>query len=64
MLYFRLFCKKISKQCGKFKRFGRKTQLFWAVLESFDNFDEKSIEKWHIYRFSGKFCCEKSNLCE
>ena len=55
MLYFRLFCKKFQNNAVNFSAFGRKTQLFRAFLERFDNFDEKSIENGIFIDFLENF---------
>ena len=35
MLYFRLFCKKISKSCVKFSRVWTKNTIVWEILRKF-----------------------------
>ena len=38
LLYFRLFCKKISKPCGKFSRVWTKNTIVWEILRKFWKF--------------------------
>ena len=55
MLYFRLFCKKISKPCVTFSRVWTKNTIVWGNFEKILKiFDGNSIEKLNFYLFLGK----------
>ena len=54
MLYFRLFCKEISKPCGMFSRVRTKNNSLGNFEKILTILEEKSIEKLRFYRFSGK----------
>ena len=49
LLYFRLFCKEITKPCVKFSRVWTKNTIYWANCEKI--LDETSIEKLNLYLF-------------
>ena len=54
MLYFRQFCKKISKPWVKFSRILTKNTIVWGNFEKILKFfDEKSMEKLNLYIFLG-----------
>ena len=63
MLYFRLFCKKISKPCVKFSRFWTKNTIVWGKFEKIlKMLDENAMEKLHFYLFLGKFVAKNRNF--
>ena len=63
MLYFRLFCKEISKLCVKFLRVWTKNTIVWGKFEkSLKIFDENSMEKLNFYLFLGKFVAKNRNF--
>ena len=63
MLYFRLFCKEISKPCRKFSRVWTKNTIVWEILRNFWKFfAENSMKKLNLYLFLGKFVAKNRNL--
>ena len=63
LLYFRLFCKEITKPCVKFSRVGTKNTICWGNFEKILNlFDDNSIEKLNLYLFFGKFVAKNRNF--
>ena len=63
MLYFRLFCQKISKPCVKFSRVWTKNTIVWEYFEKILKFfDENSMEKLNFYLFFGKFVAKNRNF--
>ena len=60
LLYFRLFCKEITKPCVKFSRVWTKNTICWENFEKILKlFDENSIEKLNLYLFFGEFVAKK-----
>ena len=63
MLYFRLFCKNISKPCVKFSRVWTKNTIVWGNFAKISKiFDENSMEKLNFYLFMGKFVAKNRNF--
>ena len=63
MLYFRLFCKEITKPCVKFSHGWKKNTIGWGNFEKILKiFDENSIAKWNFYLFLGKFFAKNRNF--
>ena len=63
LLYFRLFCKEITKPCVKFSRVWTKNTICWVNFEKILKlFDENSIEKLNFYLLLGKFVAKNRNF--
>ena len=63
MLYFRLFCKEISRPCVKFSRVWTKNTTVWGKFQKILKFfDENSMEKLNFYLFLGKFVAKNRNF--
>ena len=63
MLYFRLFCKKISKPCGQFLRVWTKNTIVWEILRNFWKFLMKiQWKNWIFLYFLGKFVAKNRNF--
>ena len=63
LLYFRLFCKEITKPRVKFSRVLMKNTICWGNSEKILKlFDENSIEKLKLYLFFGQFVAKNRNF--
>ena len=63
LLYFRLFCKEITKPCVEFSRVWTKNTIGWGNFEKILKiFDENAIEKLNFYLFLGKFVAKNRNF--
>ena len=63
MLYFRLFCKEISKPCGQFLRVCTKNTIVWEILRNLWKFLMKiQWKNWIFLYFLGKFVAKNRNL--
>ena len=63
LLYFRLFCKEITKPCVKFSRGWTKNTICWGNFEKILKlFDENSIEKLNLYLFFVKYVAKNRNF--
>ena len=63
LLYFRLFCKEITKPCVKFSGVWTINTICWGNFEkTLKLFDENSIVKLNLYLFFGKFVAKNRNF--
>ena len=61
-LYFRLFCKNISKPCVEFSRVWTKNNCLGEFWENFENFWWKFNGKIEFYLFLGRFVDKNRNF--